>query len=63
MNPTMKLRWVKGYIWMRDSDGNERHLPLVLQQWWEDTNSINFDSEKRVVTYSGEWRDIPIESE
>jgi len=57
MNPTMKLRWVKR---VKSLDPELMGIPcvihLVLQQWW----AVFRHGQE---TPTGEWRDIPIETD
>lgn len=51
MTLTTKLRWVK-----RARPGG---AILILQQWWE----FDLDDTQPLHGESGEWRDIPMETE
>lgn len=58
MTPTAKLRFVQRkeqlHPFYRSPDGGPAYRTLtILQQWWEHTE----------WNASGEWRDVPLETE
>lgn len=65
MQPTMKLRWLYKYSnEMTSHDGPFLEAPYknkhcVLQQWWEEREPKFLGSWK----VTGEWRDVPIETD
>jgi hypothetical protein len=59
MIPTPKLRWIN-----RPIPNFSLRVERVLQQWWEQDNSINMGwGDIPINTPKGEWRDVPIEKE
>ena len=59
MTPTTKLRFVERAKekWDEALGCTIVVLERVLQQWWEDPNTV--DTDKRIPV--GEWIDVPIE--
>ena len=59
MTPTNKLRFVER------NDSNAPRTLKILQQWWENSMTINlgWTGDMPIGLAKGEWRDIPIEKE
>ena len=59
MTPTNKLRFVER------NDPNAPRTLKILQQWWENSMTINLGltGDMPIGLAKGEWRDIPIEKE
>jgi len=60
MTPTPKLRFVERDSYSHNGEHfREPHKVRILQQWWEGEKW----NEEFTQILSGEWRDVPLETE
>jgi hypothetical protein len=64
VTPTPKLRFVERIITF-DSITKNALVKNILQQWWENSMTINlgWTGDMPIGLAKGEWRDVPVEKE